>query len=107
MGWAAIKACTMAMIQKENGYFLYSEEIGLKRFGLIRTQMSSEWTYFGTAFPLGKNISSREEFFQAPCLGELSREKYRSEEHTSELQSHSDLVCRLLLEKKKKKKRNR
>ena len=26
-----------------------------------------------------------------------------SEEHTSELQSHSDLVCRLLLEKKKKK----
>src|SRR5437588_2245636 len=31
----------------------------------------------------------------------------RSEEHTSELQSHSDLVCRLLLEKKKKtKKRN-
>src|SRR5438034_2792152 len=31
-------------------------------------------------------------------------EFYRSEEHTSELQSHSDLVCRLLLEKKKKKK---
>src|SRR5438034_11325330 len=28
--------------------------------------------------------------------------KDRSEEHTSELQSHSDLVCRLLLEKKKK-----
>src|SRR5438034_8640860 len=27
--------------------------------------------------------------------------KMRSEEHTSELQSHSDLVCRLLLEKKK------
>src|SRR5260221_6420107 len=26
----------------------------------------------------------------------------RSEEHTSELQSHSDLVCRLLLEKKNK-----
>src|SRR5206468_9760726 len=30
--------------------------------------------------------------------------KSRSEEHTSELQSRSDLVCRLLLEKKKKKK---
>src|SRR5438034_7030458 len=27
-------------------------------------------------------------------------ERHRSEEHTSELQSHSDLVCRLLLEKK-------
>src|SRR5436190_15499567 len=32
-----------------------------------------------------------------PCAG------LRSEEHTSELQSHSDLVCRLLLEKKKNK----
>src|SRR5437773_5469625 len=31
----------------------------------------------------------------------------RSEEHTSELQSHHDLVCRLLLEKKKKKINNR
>src|SRR5260221_8449291 len=31
------------------------------------------------------------------------RQAGRSEEHTSELQSHSDLVCRLLLEKKKKK----
>src|SRR5438034_3389299 len=29
----------------------------------------------------------------------------RSEEHTSELQSHSDLVCRLLLEKKKQNKK--
>src|SRR5438132_5005577 len=31
----------------------------------------------------------------------LSRSSRRSGEHTSELQSHSDLVCRLLLEKKK------
>src|SRR5438034_8789142 len=31
----------------------------------------------------------------------------RSEEHTSELQSHSDLVCRLLLEKKKNNKEKR
>src|SRR2546427_3536945 len=31
-------------------------------------------------------------------------EEDRSEEHTSELQSQSNLVCRLLLEKKKKKK---
>src|SRR2546430_8278391 len=31
----------------------------------------------------------------------------RSEEHTSELQSQSNLVCRLLLEKKKKRKNNK
>src|SRR5256886_5467309 len=34
----------------------------------------------------------------------VSEEEGRSEEHTSELQSQSNLVCRLLLEKKKKKK---
>src|SRR5438132_8864993 len=44
-------------------------------------------------------LTSRLRFTVGPLL------KYthtpRSEEHTSELQSHSDLVCRLLLEKKK------
>src|SRR5947207_12683611 len=33
--------------------------------------------------------------------GHAEHQPLRSEEHTSELQSHSDLVCRLLLEKKK------
>src|SRR2546430_13374439 len=32
--------------------------------------------------------------------------RHRSEEHTSELQSQSNLVCRLLLEKKKKRRNN-
>src|SRR5947207_11677937 len=35
------------------------------------------------------------------CIRNGSYTSSRSEEHTSELQSHSDLVCRLLLEKKK------
>src|SRR2546428_13236821 len=35
--------------------------------------------------------------------GDRRMSSARSEEHTSELQSRSDLVCRLLLEKKKKK----
>src|SRR5260370_4443101 len=44
-----------------------------------------------------------------PCLDRYRRSSFRrlsgerSEEHTSELQSHLNLVCRLLLEKKKKK----
>src|SRR5260370_20543275 len=38
-------------------------------------------------------------FPRAPAFPQLSS---RSEEHTSELQSHLNLVCRLLLEKKKK-----
>src|SRR5438034_8538066 len=49
----------------------------------------------------------REEFPSFPAVkfdGAWNAEAgvVRSEEHTSELQSHSDLVCRLLLEKKKK-----
>src|SRR2546430_5137421 len=40
-------------------------------------------------------------------LCELPAQLLRSEEHTSELQSQSNLVCRLLLEKKKKKQQTR
>src|SRR5256885_2583913 len=36
-----------------------------------------------------------------PCVGSRLRVRPRSEEHTSELQSPCNLVCRLLLEKKK------
>src|SRR3989454_2199800 len=36
----------------------------------------------------------------------LDRDRLRSEEHTSELQSPCNLVCRLLLEKKKKQKKD-
>src|SRR6478672_13635799 len=39
---------------------------------------------------------------RAACSEMCSRRRSRSEEHTSELQSRSDLVCRLLLEKKKR-----
>ena len=38
---------------------------------------------------------------QRPGPDDRGQDLGRSEEHTSELQSHSDLVCRLLLEKKK------
>src|SRR5438034_4679826 len=37
------------------------------------------------------------------AVGDIPGFFFRSEEHTSELQSHSDLVCRLLLEKKNNK----
>src|SRR5436190_4937154 len=46
----------------------------------------------------GDAVKGMQRSFVDPYL-----KKYpRSEEHTSELQSHSDLVCRLLLEKKNK-----
>src|SRR2546425_8460742 len=50
------------------------------------------------------------QFFNMPALcgigEELHTEEGRSEEHTSELQSLAYLVCRLLLEKKKKQRNN-
>src|SRR2546427_945627 len=42
---------------------------------------------------------------RTPSCGHRSSRARRSEEHTSELQSQSNLVCRLLLEKKKKEKK--
>src|SRR5258708_24706452 len=41
-------------------------------------------------------------FYQPAVAGQFDRSAVRSEEHTSELQSPDHLVCRLLLEKKKK-----
>src|SRR5437667_5590608 len=56
-----------------------------------------------------RRILSFHDFKSTPSPGSLraraASAKARSEEHTSELQSHHDLVCRLLLEKKKKKER--
>src|SRR5438132_6807779 len=46
------------------------------------------------------SLPPRNQTFVIPSVARALR--IRSEEHTSELQSHSDLVCRLLLEKKKK-----
>src|SRR2546430_9190984 len=41
-------------------------------------------------------------WLDANAMQEVGNGAHRSEEHTSELQSQSNLVCRLLLEKKKK-----
>src|SRR2546421_4420442 len=56
---------------------------------------------------LGRHVAARESGAQTEQATEPSvLSPQRSEEHTSELQSRSDLVCRLLLEKKKKKTRH-
>src|SRR2546427_9203011 len=64
----------------------------------------------GTLEPLQIDVARLEAHFRTPAiqrdldLQRLERRRSRSEEHTSELQSQSNLVCRLLLEKKKKEK---
>src|SRR5688572_31847360 len=71
------------------------------------TLFRSEVRVIGRGEPLGED-------FAAVLAGNVRhgpaqelRGHLRSEEHTSELQSQSNLVCRLLLEKKKKKKKNK
>src|SRR5439155_20732455 len=54
-------------------------------------------------FPSSTSISSFTSFLSSSKVVLGTGVKLRSEEHTSELQSRGHLVCRLLLEKKKKK----
>src|SRR5438034_5234555 len=63
----------------------------------LRPYLVEEALELDQALRHGESAALRDE------LGDLLLHLARSEEHTSELQSHSDLVCRLLLEKKKKK----
>src|SRR5437588_9557798 len=53
------------------------------------------------ALPISSSWRTCGEAFTTSWLRTGTGSSMRSEEHTSELQSHSDLVCRLLLEKKK------
>src|SRR5947207_11487168 len=55
-----------------------------------RLRCTRRWSVTSSFFTISRSST---------CANRRSQE--RSEEHTSELQSHSDLVCRLLLEKKK------
>src|SRR5688572_31689882 len=57
--------------------------------------------------PKGVNGRNSDNTLIKKYLGWAPGIRLRSEEHTSELQSQSNLVCRLLLEKKKKKKINK
>src|SRR5438034_10191406 len=66
--------------------------------------------FSGASFGLALFVAARFSTLELPHVetvaqwiraGNFRSDFARSEEHTSELQSHSDLVCRLLLEKKK------
>src|SRR5438034_4117120 len=77
-----------------------SDTHGLLRFFFNDTATTEIYTLsLHDALPI-----SRFDFHQGDTPVQLRLplpQQIRSEEHTSELQSHSDLVCRLLLEKKK------
>src|SRR5438034_6444802 len=67
-----------------------------RTFGYISTYLAVT-----SRFQMSSGKSSYTAKAEASGLTPRGQARSRSEEHTSELQSHSDLVCRLLLEKKK------
>src|SRR2546429_1114230 len=68
--------------------------------GLV-TQLDHQRIFFESCSQLIQIVSLFDFVLERP--GKLGQYRARSEEHTSELQSRLHLVCRLLLEKKKKK----
>src|SRR5436190_17946196 len=72
-------------------------------FLMIRRPPRSTLFPYTTLFRSSTEYDSRRRRRPMKQRVRASTARSRSEEHTSELQSHSDLVCRLLLEKKKKK----
>src|SRR5256885_4102238 len=71
------------------------------------TLFRSRWMYLTLASAPAPSFdfAPKSSHGTAPCTGDrcITSPTTRSEEHTSELQSPCNLVCRLLLEKKKKK----
>src|SRR5256885_8418067 len=68
---------------------------------MIRRPPRSTLFPYTTLFRSGYPNSSRSHFEAGDIFGTANPQVTRSEEHTSELQSPCNLVCRLLLEKKK------
>src|SRR5256886_11360161 len=72
--------------------------IGSTFVGLFDLRFNRNWSHLVTTNALLALIA-----LAATSPSPIHRPPVRSEEHTSELQSQSNLVCRLLLEKKKNK----
>src|SRR5207247_11308644 len=82
--------------------FSYRRSAPPQQLHSFPTRRSSDLRIFIVAGVLG-SPGQHQQDIDAPgsFLTSLSQHEERSEEHTSELQSRVDLVCRLLLEKKK------
>src|SRR5882672_12325487 len=88
------------MIQRKVGIILVSDSLlAVFFFLMIRRPPRSTLFPYTTLFRPSRT-ARRSAPTRAGAEPIASRAR-RSEEHTSELQSHSELVCRLLLEKKK------
>src|SRR5438034_8547886 len=90
---SATSVCLMLRLAPQSTLFPYTTLFrSLGNFALVKNDAADELHVVRHHVP----------FQRVPGHDDLGAQQ-RSEEHTSELQSHSDVVCRLLLEKKNKK----
>src|SRR5436190_10186010 len=85
--------------------FFYLFCADLRDLHSFPTRRSSDLARAGSRQTTSPMLGAAARRATARCLRRVRRgrtRRRRSEEHTSELQSHSELVCRLLLEKKNK-----
>src|SRR5437667_3201438 len=80
---------SLAAVYAQLGGLDYIDEIGVPAIRAVTGALAEDLI-----------ARARERGFR-PKVAARAADRSRSEEHTSELQSHHDLVCRLLLEKKK------
>src|SRR2546430_11438596 len=91
---SAAAAAAMAVATRlsfQSGFFGYLNQVEAQRLDALTATLAAEYRRHGDWGFVRDNYARLREL-AAPA---------RSEEHTSELQSQSNLVCRLLLEKKK------
>src|SRR5437773_5074600 len=99
--WAHCEQCSSAILRQRGDIILPSRVLA-DPGGRV-----PHWTGLAVARLCAAAPARRSGILHPACGRALPVQRHgagprRSEEHTSELQSHHDLVCRLLLEKKKK-----
>src|SRR5256886_12346226 len=87
-------------------FFFFQAEDGIRDLTVTGVQTCALPISRAAASRASRRSASRSSIRSSIGASQTRQKATRSEEHTSELQSQSNLVCRLLLEKKKKKKKH-
>src|SRR5437016_8376051 len=102
-----VLACSFSAIAQNKHPFTFEDMIALKRVEEPVPSPDGKWVLFAAVDVDLKANTKTPHIWVVPLSGNqdndthVSQNQGRSEEHTSELQSLTNLVCRLLLEKKK------
>src|SRR2546425_7261193 len=100
----SVRWCTLCAVRIPSVFFFFQAEDGIRDKLVTGVQTCALPIYRVRPRPVVGIAERPVQRVEKPDHHRLIRPGVRSEEHTSELQSLAYLVCRLLLEKKKKKK---